>query len=166
MRLKLNNIKKGDFVARKSHNKDVIFVVDLVINKQIAILSGITTRLKADSYLDDLEKVNKREIEKTYKEIETKITTKVSRNSQNEKPNFFKRSNKIIYTGRILHLDGDKKYSEKSNAYYKKMGLKAIVRNIPESRQVNLANDLIERYNPDIVVITGHDRYDKVRKKL
>ena len=106
------------------------------------------------------------EIEKTYKEIETKITTKVSRNSQNEKPNFFKRSNKIIYTGRILHLDGDKKYSEKSNAYYKKMGLKAIVRNIPESRQVNLANDLIERYNPDIVVITGHDRYDKVRKKL
>ena len=46
------------------------------------------------------------------------------------------------------------------------MGLKAVVRNIPESRQVNLANDLIDRYNPDIVVITGHDRYAKVRKKL
>ena len=162
----MNTIKKGDIVARKSHNKDVIFVVDLVIKNKIAILSGITTRLKADSYLDDLEIVNKREITKTYKEIEAKIANKVREGNQIEKLNFFKRSNKIIYTGKILHLDGDKKYSEKSNAYYKKMGLKAIVRNIPENRQVNLANDLIERYNPDIVVITGHDRYAKVRKKL
>ncbi len=162
----MNAIKKGDIVARKSHNKDVIFVVNLVINNQIAILSGITTRLKADSYLDDLEIVDKREIEKTYKEIEAKIECKAREGNQIEKSNFFKRSNKIIYTGRILHLDGDKKYSEKSNAYYKKIGLKAIVKNIPESRQVSLANELIERYNPDIVVITGHDRYDKVRKKL
>ena len=38
--------------------------------------------------------------------------------------------------------------------------LKAIVKNIPENRQVYLANDLIDKYNPDIVVITGHDRYD------
>ena len=40
------------------------------------------------------------------------------------------------------------------------MGLKAIVKNIAENRQVYLANDLINKYNPDIVVITGHDRYD------
>lgn len=166
MRLKVNAIKKGDIVARKSHNKDVIFVVNLVINNQIAILSGITTRLKADSYLDDLEIVDKREIEKTYKEIEAKIESKANKNNQKTTTKLLKRSNKIIYTGRILHLDGDKKYSEKSNAYYKKIGLKAIVKNIPESRQVSLANELIERYNPDIVVITGHDRYDKVRKKL
>lgn len=162
----MNAIKKGDIVARKSHNKDVIFVVNLVINNQIAILSGITTRLKADSYLDDLEIVDKREIEKTYKEIEAKIESKANKNNQKTTTKLLKRSNKIIYTGRILHLDGDKKYSEKSNAYYKKIGLKAIVKNIPESRQVSLANELIERYNPDIVVITGHDRYDKVRKKL
>lgn len=162
----MNAIKKGDIVARKSHNKDVIFVVNLVINNKIAILSGITTRLKADSYLDDLEIVDKREIEKTYKEIEEKIASKANKNNQKATTSLLKRSNKIIYTGKILHLDGDKKYSEKSNAYYKKIGLKAIVKNIPESRQVSLANDLIERYNPDIVVITGHDRYAKVRKKL
>ena len=162
----MNTIKKGDIVARKSHKKDVIFVVNLVINNKIAILSGITTRLKADSYLDDLEIVDKREIEKTYKEIEEKIASKANKNNQKATTSLLKRSNKIIYTGKILHLDGDKKYSEKSNAYYKKMGLKAVVRNIPESRQVNLANDLIDRYNPDIVVITGHDRYAKVRKKL
>ena len=34
------------------------------------------------------------------------------------------------------------------------MGLNAIVRNIPENRQANSVNTLIERYNPDILVVT------------
>ena len=156
----MNNIKKGDYVARISRNKDVIFVVDLVINNQIAILSGITTRLKADSYLNDLEIVSRQKIQSTYKKIESRITNKKKKKRQGYKTNFFSISNKIIYTGKILHLDGDRKYSEKSSIYYKKMGLKAIVKNIAENRQVYLANDLIDKYDPDIVVITGHDRYD------
>ena len=161
----LNNVKKGDIVARKSYNKDVIFVVDMVINNTIAILTGITTRLKADSPIEDLELIDKKEIINIYKKIDEKIDKKIN-NKEFIKNSILKRSNKIIYTGKILHLDGDKKYSEKSNMYYKKMGLKAIVKNITERNQVSVANNLIERYNPDIVVITGHDRNDKIRKKL
>ena len=149
----LKNVRKGDIVARKSHNKDVIFVVDRIIKNQIAILTGITTRLKADSYIDDLEIIDKRDVQKVFSEIDKKID-KHANNTEIEKNSLFKRSNKVIYTGKILHLDGDKRYSEKSNMYYKKMGLKAIVRNIPESRQVSVVNNLIDRYKPDILVIT------------
>lgn len=149
----LSNIKKGDIVARKSYNKDVIFVVDLVINEKNAILTGITTRLKADSPIEDLELVDKKEITDIYKAIDEKIDKKIT-NKESVKNSFLKRSDKIIYTGRILHLDGDKRYSEKSNMYYKKMGLKAIVRNISESRQANVVNALIDRYKPDILVVT------------
>lgn len=149
----LKNVRKGDIVARKSHNKDVIFVVDRIIKNQIAILTGITTRLKADSYIDDLEIIDKREVQKVFDEINEKIVNHAN-NTEIEKNSLFKRSNKVIYTGKILHLDGDKRYSEKSNMYYKKMGLKAIVRNIPESRQVSVVNNLIDRYKPDILVIT------------
>ena len=60
-------------------------------------------------------------------------------------------------TGRILHLDGDKRYSEKSIKYYKKMGLDAIVKNIPENKQAIVVRQLLEKYNPDVLVITGHD---------
>lgn len=56
-----------------------------------------------------------------------------------------------------MHLDGDKKYSIKANNYYKKIGLKAIVKNVPENRQPIVAVELIARYKPDILVITGHD---------
>ena len=149
----LNKIKKGDIVARISYQKDVIFVVDSVINNQIAILTGITTRLKADAPVRDLALVEKKEINSLYKSIDDKIENKIN-TTEIEKNGFFKRSDRVIYTGRILHLDGDKKYSEKSNLYYKKMGLKAIVRNIPENRQPSVVNPLIERYHPDILVVT------------
>lgn len=60
-------------------------------------------------------------------------------------------------TGKILHLDGDRKYSEKSLKYYQKMGLNAIVKNIPENKQPKIVYNLLKLYHPDILVITGHD---------
>lgn len=59
--------------------------------------------------------------------------------------------------GRILHLDGDKKYAQRAYNYYKKMGLKAIVKNIPESQQPIVIYNLLNQYHPDILIITGHD---------
>lgn len=60
-------------------------------------------------------------------------------------------------TGKILHLDGDKRYSEKTLRYYKKLGLHAIVKNVSESKQPQIIIPLLEKYNPNILVITGHD---------
>ena len=156
----LINVKKGDIVARKSYNKDVIFIIDRIIGNRIAILSGITTRLKADSYVEDLEIIDKKEIQKVFNQIDKKIINQ-TQNAEIEKESIFKRSNRVVYTGKILHLDGDKRYSEKSNMYYKKMGLKAIVRNVTERNQANVVNALIDRYKPDILIVTGHDRDDK-----
>lgn len=62
-----------------------------------------------------------------------------------------------IQTGRILHLDGDRRYSEKTARHYKKMGLNAIVKNISENRQPQIIIPMLQKYQPDILVITGHD---------
>ena len=62
-----------------------------------------------------------------------------------------------VATGFILHLDGDKKYSEKAYRYYKKNRLNAIVKNISERRQPRAVYRLLEYYQPDIIIITGHD---------
>ena len=37
------------------------------------------------------------------------------------------------------------------------MGIKAIVKNIPENRQPKMVYNLLKNYKPDILVITGHD---------
>ena len=66
--------------------------------------------------------------------------------------------------GRILHLDGDKRYSEKSNRYYKKIGLDAIVKYVTERKQPIIVKDLLLKYEPDILVVTGHDSMLKQKK--
>ena len=52
--------------------------------------------------------------------------------------------------GKILHIDGDRKYSQKSDKYYKKLGLRAVVKNIPENRQPQVIGSLVRKYNPEI----------------
>ena len=64
---------------------------------------------------------------------------------------------KIEKKGKILHLDGDAKYARKSEKYYRDIGLNAVVKNITESRQPAVVKDLLSKYKPDILVITGHD---------
>lgn len=162
------HIKKGDIVGRKSYGKDIIFVVTNIIDKQkekIAILSGIIERIEADSEVSDLELIGKQEVKDRIKEMENRLEKRIQKSMQeNEDRNYqigliTKDTRKMekIKTGKILHLDGDKKYSEKSYRYYKKLGLNAIVKNIPEYRQAKVVYRLLEVYEPDILVITGHD---------
>lgn len=160
----MKKIKKGDIVGRKSYQKDIIFTVERIIKsssgKEIAILKGLTIRIQADSDIEDLELIEEKRIKENEDKLNKRFEDKIKKcMKENILMNnyFLKRANKAIYTGKIVHLDGDRKYSEKSNLFYKKMGLKAIVKNIPENRQANIVNDLIDKYKPDILVITGHD---------
>lgn len=147
-------IKKGDIVGRISYGKDILFIIDRIINmndsENIAILKGLNTRIEADSYISDLEIIDKKVVKEIIKQYENDIYIKIETFNNN-----FKRQR--VYTGKILHLDGDRKYTEKSIKYYNKIGLNAIVKNIPENRQSSVIIPLLNKYNPDILIITGHD---------
>lgn len=144
-------LKKGDIVGRISYNNDILFTIDKIIKtskgKKVAILKGLAIRIEADAPLSDL----------------IKFDNELIRNSI-KKPLNSKRNIDILgldylkeYRGKILHLDGDRKYSEKSARYYRQEGLNAIVKNIPEYKQEFMVKVLLEKYKPDILVITGHD---------
>lgn len=150
----MREIKRGDIVSRNSYGNDIIFsvkrIIKLVNKKEIAILKGIDVRIEADAPLEDLQIVSKEKQEKREKELEERIIKRIER----ERIKRENRRKEVVYTGRILHLDGDKKYSEKSMMYYKKMGLNATVKNIPENKQPKVVFRLLQIYNPDILVIT------------
>lgn len=114
-------------------------------------MKGLTTRIEADSPLEDLEIIDKIVVNKHMKILNNRLQDRIQRCV------FRANRSQIEYTGKILHLDGDRKYSEKSAKYYKELGLNAIVKNIPESKQASMVKGLLSKYNPDIVVITGHD---------
>ena len=138
-------IKKGSIVGRISYNKDVIFIVKDISNKKNVILEGIFERIIADSDITDLELIDK-------KELSIRETAKNAKLKEKEN-----RLEDDAITGRILHLDGDKRYSEKSYKYYQKMGIKAVVKNVAENKQPIVVYSLLKYYKPDILVITGHD---------
>ena len=144
-------VKKGDIVGRYSYSSDILFFVDKIIkinkNEKIAILKGLNIRIEADAPVEDLRKFDAKEAEELIRGIEKKSYKQIANNHNNT----------LEYTGKILHLDGDKRYSEKTARYYKKMGLNAIVRNIAESKQPQMVVPLLSKYMPDILIITGHD---------
>lgn len=148
-------VKNGDYVTRESHGKDILFNVEKIIKlssgKENAILKGVTYRIKADAPIDDLRVIDKKEAIDIIDKFDLRTLENVEKIEN-------KRNGTQVRTGIILHLDGDKRYSQKSLAYYKKLGLKAIVKNISENKQPKVVYRLLEYYKPDILVITGHER--------
>lgn len=166
----MKKIRKGDIVARKSHGEDILFYVKrIIVNKKqpIAILCGIKERIEADSEIEDLILIEKDKIKRNILEEEKKIKERIE--NKYEIGIILKSESRFkekIITGKILHLDGDKRYSQKSYNYYNKLGLNAVVKNIPEYKQPRVVYHLLKIYQPDILIITGHDRNDKKRNKL
>lgn len=164
----MSHIKKGDIVGRKSYGKDIIFVVTNILNKpkeKVAILNGVVERIEADSEVSDLELIEKSKLKQILEKMDDKLEKRIAKSKREIEDRNYKigvitnntRTKEKMITGKILHLDGDRKYSEKSYRYYRKLGLNAVVKNIPEYRQAKVVYRLLEVYNPDILVITGHD---------
>lgn len=149
----MKKVKKGDIVGRISYGKDIYFIIDRIIelnnNTQIAILKGLTIRIKADSLVEDLEIINARIVQNYINNLENRISNRLK--------DYNKNNRKHYKYGKVLHLDGDSRYSQKSIRYYRNIGINAIVKNITENRQPLVVKRLLEKYKPDILVITGHD---------
>ena len=158
-------VKKGDVVTIKSGYDDrVFYVIDVIKHDKkspIAILKGITIRIETSSYLEDLELVDAIQLDKILERFEEKINLRTNQiieeyEGENVEES---RTGKIDLGrgGKILHLDGDKQYANKASKVYSKLGLNAIVKNIKESRQPYEIKGLLNKYNPDILIVTGHD---------
>jgi len=147
----MKKIKKGDIVSRNSYQNDILFYVEKIVKTEnrgkVAILKGVTIRIEADTPVDDLELPNESRIKENLKRIDKQI----------EFTNDYIDNRNVIRYGKILHLDGDRSYSEKTEKYYKKRGLNYIVKHVMEFRQPMVVRNLLQRYRPDILVITGHD---------
>ncbi len=138
----------GDLVTRNSYNNDTVFKI-IDIDSGIAVLKGVNIRLYADSELSDLKKV---EVNKNINDDQVfldRFQVDLDRNEY------------FYLPGKVVHIDGDEEYLERCMEFYKKVHVKAIGVKIKEDEISANIKSLIEEYNPDILVITGHDAYYK-----
>ena len=134
-------MKIGDIVSRISHNHDINFII-LEINDNIALIKGTDIRLYADADLDDLV------LSESVDDYRPTLDT-----DKLERDEYF------YLPGRILHIDGDIDYLNKSLNFYKDCDVLAIGKQIKESDMPNSILKLLNETRPDILVITGHDAY-------
>ena len=136
----------GDIVSRNSYSNDVLFKIIKIENDK-AYLKGVEVRLLADAPISDLKICS----DKTTDSFEVNISTE-------EKD----RNKEYFYLpGRILHLDGDGDYLESCLKFYKSKKVYAIGKKIKEENIPSQIRLLLNKYKPDILVITGHDAYYK-----
>lgn len=156
--------KIGDYVVRKSYGKDILFRIVNILGSDSASLLGVSFRISADAPLEDLERANGMRL--TEKEDTTmiqaeknteKILSERKETTKNEMRMFRK-------PGKVLHLDGDQFYLDLCMKYYEKLNIEAIGKHVVESEQPKHIKSLIEKYNPSILVITGHDSFNKSYK--
>ena len=146
--------KIGDVVTRNSYNNDIIFTI-INIKDDIAYLKGIDVRLYADSDLDDLEIASFDYDNNKDRNDALKIKDMLN----------LDRSEYFYLPGKILHIDGDNDYLKRCIDFYKDMHLEAYGVNLEEDHFSKEIIPCLEKYKPDILVITGHDSFKKNKDK-
>ena len=145
--------KVGDLVTRISHENDVVFKIDKIIDN-IAYLKGVNVRLCADSVISDLVLVTSKD-DNEDRDFYEKL----------EKIRNFERSDYFYIPGKILHVDGDREYLNRCLEFYKKANVLAFGVYSEEKQMASNIEKYLEDINPDIVVITGHDSLVKQNSK-
>ena len=104
----MKKFKRGDIVGRISYNKDVLFIIQRIINEEFVILKGITVRIEADAPIKDLELINPKDAIDSIRYLDNNLTTRLKKHKNKEDIKLrHKRKVKLEKTGKILHLDGD-----------------------------------------------------------
>ena len=142
------NFNLGDFVTRKSYNNDITFKI-IKIKDDVAYLKGVDLRLLADASLDDLVCSNNKKTDNYDVDIKCEKT---------------ERNDYFYLPGKILHLDGDGEYLDRCIKFYKEKNVFVIGKKVKEENMANQIPILLKDYNPDILVITGHDAFNKKNK--
>ncbi len=139
----------GDLVTRNSYGNDVVFKI-AKIDGDIVILKGINMRLIADAAFEDLKMYDNEDVEDE-KSFLDRLETTVS----------LDRNDYFYLPGKILHIDSDPEYLSRCLDYYKKINIWAMGINEREEKIADHIIEWLKEYKPNIVVITGHDAYNK-----
>jgi spore coat assemly protein len=160
----------GELVTRKSYQHDLLFRITS-ISQDKAILHGEDIRLEADAPLEDLTKVVERDLEKRRQKgkEQEEFSYRLFRQDyqlMKEKRDYqstdgYQYADYFQLPARVLHLDGDQTYLRKCIALYQRLGLQVHGVHLHEKEMPFQIKSLIEKIQPDIIVITGHDAFSK-----
>lgn len=164
---------KGELVTRKSYSHDLLFRI-AKLNNDTAVLYGKDVRLAADAPLDDLSRIEGRELEKRRHMIKKQEESSfrlfhqdyrlMAQKRDYQASEGYHHSQYFQMPARVLHLDGDANYLKKCVELYKRMQLQVHGVHVNEGDMPFKIKSLIEKLQPNVIVITGHDSFSKQKE--
>lgn len=161
-------MKQGDLVVRKSYGGDITFRVETVYQDK-AIIKGTDYRLIADSPIYDLVRVPESTVKRRTRQAQIKMLESVEALEEKNRRHSERQQAEISMAdpvhssayfempGKVLHLDGDPNYLQKSLAIYRQLRVPAEGHYVSEASMADALYRLLPVVQPDIVVLTGHD---------
>lgn len=156
----------GDYVVRISYHRDILFRITYISPNQSARLKGVSYRVIADAPLSDLELAEgmryTSQEDSVMNAIDATVQGIIKKREEAQKgksPSFQK-------TGTVLHIDGDAFYLNLCLKYYKALDIPVIGEHVAEVEQPKKIRYFLEKYSPDILVLTGHDALNKNCKSI
>lgn len=143
-------IKIGEYVTRKSYENDIVFEVIAIEGKE-CILKGVDVRLMADAPVSDLVVCDRGSVKDDFFPLLDTIAS-------------LDRNEYFYLPGKILHIDADKSYLTRCMEFYKKNNVLAYGKSVKEADMYKEVTRYLKQYNPDILILTGHDAYLKKRE--
>ncbi|ANE46001.1 sporulation peptidase YabG [Paenibacillus swuensis] len=179
-------MKQGDLVVRISYGKDILFIIE-ALDTHMAIIKGFDFRLIADAPVSDLEEIadvasfkarkqDQERVQQSMRSLEWHRYEQVRKvrsyrgyttaEPQEQQVQTADSSQQLYFEvpGKVLHLDGDPNYLQKSMALYEKLRVPVEGHYIQESNMPEALRVLLPQAKPDIVVITGHDSVIKQQR--
>ncbi len=166
----MESLKVGDIVARNSYECDIFFKV-VNISNGIVTLKGICYRIEADAPMSDLVLQSDNYVRDYNRKVDSIVDKRVRNSSpirasvcccpfaikKNARNYYSNKNTRFFKSGKVLHIDGDNEYLETCLKKYSEAGITAIGVYAPEKEQASQVQKLLDEYNPDILVLTGHD---------
>ncbi|WP_058308284.1 sporulation peptidase YabG [Gracilibacillus massiliensis] len=167
------NLMTGMLVTRYSYKHDIVFRVKN-INGNKVLLHGEDIRLEADAPEEDLRILPEADVRKRQEEIKEKeeysyrlfrqdyqlMKEKKEYEHKNQEPRNLQRFQLPV---KVLHIDGDRLYLKKCIELYQRLGLQVHGVYVQEKDLPFEIDALIQKVQPEIMVVTGHDAYSETK---
>jgi spore coat assembly protein len=168
------SVRQGDLVVRQSYGGDIVFAIEgFSPRNRNVLLRGVEYRLLADSPEDDLRHVPPADLSERLRQEQGLIDEAVRRfaevrqhrASRDTRGRTKSEGNHSYFEfpGKVLHLDGDFRYLQKSMQLYRELGVPAEGYYVAEASMAAAIYRLLPTSMPDIIVLTGHDGFLKQR---
>lgn len=164
------SFKEGDIVGRKSYGSDILFSITK-INREHVLLKGLDYRLLADAPLADLlsPSLKKKRVQKNnFREKEKHCLRRIFKRRKMDRDNLGGEEGEgedfFEIIGKVLHLDGDRAYLAECLRLYSSLNIPVHGEYCAEAKQPQRVCSLLEKYQPDMLILTGHDAYIKKRR--